>query len=1475
MADTRVKIVDIQVRYQQAVEGMAKYRAAIAEVKKYQKDLKKELADGKIAREDYDRSMAASDVLIRQQGEILRTLTKQVNNQVKAQQEEEGSLKQLRAELSNATTAYDAMSRAERLSAAGRELRDKINGITTELKAAEEETQRFYRNVGNYKSATEGLEAVRVKIADVGKQLLSLIGIGSAMQFSKQVMEVTRNFEDGMARVRAVTNASAEEMKMMTEEAREMGRTTIYHATDAAQAMENLTRGGFTASEATAALSRTLQLAQANTISLDQASDIMIRTMRGFELPIEPEEMEHANDVLSKTASTSSTNVLELAEALKNAAPFGHALNQSVEEVNAALGVLADVGIRGADAGTALRMVILGLSSPTAKQQKVFKEYGIEINQASLESEGLTKTLQRLKASGIMEASNSAELLSAVFGRKCTPNVMALVGNIDRLGEKLATLTDAQGTTERMFDQSYSKMSKAVFSLESAWESFKISLGESNNQMFVGPLQALTSFVRFLETNVDKVVNLIVSAIASIGIMKMVSQAKRAFVTIKESAIVNAEEASTTVRTLQSQELTLRKTIASQTVALEKATGTERTMLEAKVLANKRELAATEKALVKAKTAEVEAWEKAAAVNSANSWKSAMAAAGAAVKSFVTVAKTTLKSFGITAAITLAIDGIMTLVQWIKKTADETSGLSREMKLMSDANKKASESCAEQISKLRLLYDATQDQTLSEEERIENIKELKREYPEYFQDLSTEAILAGKAAEKYDALADSILRAAKARTYEDKITEIVKQNIDYQAVVDENQSWMDDNQARYDRAKASLEAATKYVEAATSSVSGFEESAMAMRGAAATKDKIIDEYATHQKKVEDNLRLIEENNKTIKYFEEQIKKMNSPEGSSGSDGGSGNGENNAPKTTYKEDVEKAKKDWDEAEAELKKLIDSQTATTQEVNDARKDVEEAKKKYEDLVGSTIKGGSGGKSDNENDKTIKKQAELERKAFEEAEQAMLDLLKDTAAKRRAQLEKQYDDEIRKLKVRLATEKNLTETAKEAIRQTIIAKEQKKNEELAKLDEEELKRDIENRQKLIASRLEIAKKGSEYEMNLKKQQNEEKLKLDEMALQKEQEIAMEDARQRVAIAVEAYGAESQAASDARLRLLEIEADYEDRLMNMQEAARQRNLELEEQYQQQLIANRQQAFQNQIMELDIQNQERLLKEQEDSDLYLNQELGNQMLHLQVVTQGEMDILAVRQQAAEQKYNDIVAAGQLESETTEAYNARVLAAEKAKVDAKAAYRKAELTNDKAYLQAERALTNSLVSLTSVLGESNEEFAMLSKIITLFQITVDTGRALSAGIASASALPFPANLAAIATTVATVLANVATAISTVKSAKFAEGGKVNGPGTGTSDSIPARLSNGEFVMTAKATNMFEPLLAAMNAIGAGVVPLAVSNGYREAPLYADELRDSFTESFKEAASNIHPVVSVVEITEAQRQVEVIETLDNL
>ena len=207
--------------------------------------------------------------------------------------------------------------------------------------------------------------------------------------------------------------------------------------------------------------------------------------------------------------------------------------------------------------------------------------------------------------------------------------------------------------------------------------------------------------------------------------------------------------------------------------------------------------------------------------------------------------------------------------------------------------------------------------------------------------------------------------------------------------------------------------------------------------------------------------------------------------------------------------------------------------------------------------------------------------------------------------------------------------------------------------------------------------------------------------------------------------------------------------------------------------------------------------------------------------------------------------------------------------DVNAQINQGEIKNEEAKKKAFQSVGASMISMLDTLGESNSAFAKMSKIITLAQIAIDTGKALSAGIASASSLPYPANLAAIATTVATVLANVATAISTVKSAKFAEGGKVVGPGTGTSDSINAQLSNGEYVMTAKATKMFEPMLAAMNAIGSGV-PIASSRNFSVVQNTQD-----MTDSFTEAVQTIRPVVSVEEITDTQNRVETIQNIDNV
>ena len=258
----------------------------------------------------------------------------------------------------------------------------------------------------------------------------------------------------------------------------------------------------------------------------------------------------------------------------------------------------------------------------------------------------------------------------------------------------------------------------------------------------------------------------------------------------------------------------------------------------------------------------------------------------------------------------------------------------------------------------------------------------------------------------------------------------------------------------------------------------------------------------------------------------------------------------------------------------------------------------------------------------------------------------------------------------------------------------------------------------------------------------------------------------------------------------------------------------------------------------------------------------------LEYISGYEAKKLQMEEDAAQQTYEALIERGQLSTQTDAEWLAEQNAAKQEWLNKQVAINEAYVKNEQAKQQAVRAVTNGLVSLLETLGEENSAFAKMAKVITLAQIAIDTGRALSSGIASASALPFPANLAAIATTVATVLANVATAISTVKSAKFATGGKVNGPGSGTSDSIPAMLSNGEYVMTARATRLFEPLLAAMNGIGAGI-PIQVANSYQSV-----DNAEMMTDSFKEAAREIKPVVSVVEITEAQERVDMIENLDN-
>lgn len=440
-----------------------------------------------------------------------------------------------------------------------------------------------------------------------------------------------------------------------------------------------------------------------------------------------------------------------------------------------------------------------------------------------------------------------------------------------------------------------------------------------------------------------------------------------------------------------------------------------------------------------------------------------------------------------------------------------------------------------------------------------------------------------------------------------------------------------------------------------------------------------------------------------------------------------------------------------------------------------------------------------------KIRKEKDDKEIEAIRQAEDAMLSLIKDGIEKQRRQIILSYNREIEDLKKKLKKEKNLTQKAKDAINQTIKAKEQERINELQKLSDEEVQKNIEKETKRISLLLATVKKGSEAEYQLKLQQ-----------LMKQEEAELAAANSEIASVEEREA--TKLAIRQKYNLLN------DELME--------------------------SHDNSV----IQKQQKVLKLEFETKIAA---AGN-------------DEVQVLQLKMEQKRVELESIQQLEGESIQEFNLRKLQAQNEYNDSKQSLTDKEVEIEQTKYQAVESIVGGLGSLTETLGEKNTTFAKLSKVLALGEIAVNTGKAIAAGVAQAQSVPFPGNMAAIATTIATVLANIATATKTVKSAKFAKGGDVVGPGSGTSDSIPAMLSNGESVMTAAATSMFSPMLSAFNQMGGGIpINATISNNQT---LGEDMLAKAVAKGMAMAPS---PVLSVEEYTTVSNRVKYLENLGSV
>lgn len=294
----------------------------------------------------------------------------------------------------------------------------------------------------------------------------------------KDTIQTYAEFEQGMQNVQAVSMATADEIKMLTEEAKRLGRETEWSAVQVTEAEQLLAQAGFSAKENVAALPGLLNLASAGQLELSEATDIAAGTLKAFGL--EAEETGHVADILAVAATKTNSDVQGLGEGMKYVGPVAKGLNMSLEETTAALGMLHDANIKGSQAGTVLRGALTRLAKPSEQAAQKMKEIGFNAFDSQGKLLPFDEVIRRLeKSTADMTDEQKANAMATIFGQEAMSGMLALVEQgPDRLAELTGALEDSEGAAQEMADTRLDSLSGQFEILKSAVEGAKIEIGE-------------------------------------------------------------------------------------------------------------------------------------------------------------------------------------------------------------------------------------------------------------------------------------------------------------------------------------------------------------------------------------------------------------------------------------------------------------------------------------------------------------------------------------------------------------------------------------------------------------------------------------------------------------------------------------------------------------------------------------------------------------------------------------------------------------------------------------------------------------------------------------------------------------------------------------------------------------------------------------------------------------------------------------
>src|SRR5699024_697087 len=401
------------------------------------------------------------------------------------------------------------------------ETESKLKHYENQLKQVDKTHRSFGEKVA---AAGKTVKELGQSMTNVGKELsmkvtAPLVAIGTVAS------KIGMDFKAGLSEVQALSGATGAELQELETRARELGASTKFSAKEVTEGFKYMSLAGWDVKQSLDGIDGVLALAAASGEDLGRVSDILTDSISAFG--DEAKDASRYADVMAAASSNANTDVSGLGEAFKMVAPVAGALGYSLEDTSVALGLMANAGVKGSAAGTALRSALTNLVKPTAQMEKEMKKLGIEVKDYNGEMKSLDTLLQDMRKSfANLSEDQKANAAATIFGKEAMSGMLAVLNASDADFDKLSkAIANSEGVAQEMADTMQNNLQGKLTNLKSALEELAIKIFDALEPALtwlVGAFQELVDWLNGLGQGTQTAIVAIAALAAAIGPLMVV-----------------------------------------------------------------------------------------------------------------------------------------------------------------------------------------------------------------------------------------------------------------------------------------------------------------------------------------------------------------------------------------------------------------------------------------------------------------------------------------------------------------------------------------------------------------------------------------------------------------------------------------------------------------------------------------------------------------------------------------------------------------------------------------------------------------------------------------------------------------------------------------------------------------------------------------------------------------------------------------